>query len=61
MNEKSITEIACHLHEPENRIRYLIGKHNIQPTRVVGNCRVYDEQAQIQIKEALFNIRIQRS
>ena len=60
MNEKSITEIACELHEPEARIRYLIGKHNIVPSRIVGNCRVYDVLSQGMIKEALFNMRIQK-
>lgn len=56
--DKSIAEIAQELREPENRIRYLIGRHNITAIRCVGNCRLYDQAAQILIKEAVQNIRI---
>lgn len=60
MNEKTIAQIALELHEPENRVRYMIAKHNIVPSRTIGNCRVYDSSAQSIIKEAVYNIRIQR-
>ena len=58
--DKSIAQIAQELKEPENRIRYLIGRHHIAAVRCVGNCRLYDEAAQALIKEALFTIRIQK-
>lgn len=58
--EKSIAQMAQELKEPENRIRYLVGREHIAETRCVGNCRVYDEAAQAHIKAALFNIQIQK-
>ena len=59
--DKSIAQMAQELKEPENRIRYLIGRHSIAEVRCVGNCRLYDEAAQALIKEALYGIRVQRS
>lgn len=58
--EKSIAQMAQELKEPENRIRYLIGRESIAASRCVGNCRVYDEAAQTHIKAALYSIRIQK-
>lgn len=59
--EKSIAQLAQELKEPENRIRYLIGREHIVESRCVGNCRVYDEKAQGLIKEALHSIQIQKT
>lgn len=59
-NDRSIAEIADLLSETPQRCRYMASKYRIKHCRLVGNCRMYNEAAQTLIKEALFNIRIQK-
>ena len=58
--DRSVTEIAEMLSETPQRCRYMVSKHRIKHCRLIGNSRMYDESAQAFIKEALFNMRIQK-
>lgn len=58
--DRSITEIAELLSETPQRCRYMVSKHRIKHCRLIGNSRMYDEVAQVLIKKALFDIRIQK-
>lgn len=58
--DRSITEVAELLSESPQRCRYMVSKHRIKHCRLIGNSRMYDQAAQALIKEALFNIRIQK-
>lgn len=59
-NDRSIAEIADLLSETPQRVRYMVSKQRIKYCRLIGNSRMYNEAAQTLVKEALFNIRIQK-
>ena len=56
----SIADMADKLEEPTNRVRYMVDKHRLKHVRRVGVTCVFDETAFAAVKEALFNMRIQR-
>lgn len=60
-NGLSISEIADLLEEAPSRIRYLISRDRIKCCRLVGQSRLYDEKAIERVRDALYNMRVQRT
>ena len=54
----TIRDMAEAFQEPPKRIEYLISKHRIREKRRIGATRVFGEQEQVAIKQALFGIQI---
>lgn len=54
----SISDISLRFHEPYRRVAYVIGKHCIKHAKHIGNTRVFNKAAVVQIKQGLFGIHV---
>ncbi|KKN59389.1 hypothetical protein LCGC14_0542240 [marine sediment metagenome] len=61
MNAELLTtsDIADRLHEPQNRVAYILKKHRIKHEKRIGVTKVFDPSVVAVVKAHLYNMQIQ--
>jgi hypothetical protein len=59
-NLYTVSNIADTLHEPPQRVAYVIRKYRLKPVSRVGIIRLFSEEQAKAIEQELFNIQIRR-
>ena len=57
-NFYTVSNIADTLHEPPQRVAYVIRKYRLKPVQRVGIIRLFDEDQVSAIKNGLYRIQI---